>query len=502
MQKFKWSTLALILCCSLFGISQSQAADPALTIYNQNFAVVRDLMPLNLNRGTNTVEVTDTTAYLEPDSVILRDPAGKHTFRILEQNYRADPVSMGLLLSLNEGKTIDFLIQRGGKEEIIRGKIIRSGYIAPNTMRNYNLSRVRYPGGLPNQPIIEVDGKLRFTLPGTPLFPSLADGTILKPTLHWLIESDRAAKTQAEFSYITGGISWKADYNVVVLEGGDELELVGWVTLQNESGKTFENAKIKLMAGEVSKIQPVGGAYDAMKSARSMAAVGGSRPVTEKAFDEYHLYELHRPTTLHDRQTKQVEFLRAAGVKSQQFYIYDGVKLDAQRYRGWNIDNIRQNREYGTQSNPKVWVMREFENSEKNRLGMPLPAGRLRFYRRDDDGQLEFTGENNITHTPQGETVRVYTGTSFDLVGERKRTEFWIDTSRRRLDETFEIKLRNRKKEPVEIRVLEHLYRGTNWTIRDETDEYKKIDSQTIEFRISVAPDEEKILTYTAHYSW
>ena len=241
MLKVKWGILVLILCRSLIGISQLQAADPALTIYNQNFAVVRDLMPLDLQRGTNTVEVTDTTAFLEPDSVILRDPTGKHAFRILEQNYRADPVSMGLLLSLNEGKTIDFLLQRGEKKEIIRGKIIRSGYIAPNTMRNYNQSRVRYPGGL-HQPIIEVDGKLRFNMPGIPLFPSLADGTILKPTLHWLIESDRAAKTQAEFSYITGGMSWKADYNVVVLKGGDELELVGWVTLQNESGKTFENA--------------------------------------------------------------------------------------------------------------------------------------------------------------------------------------------------------------------------------------------------------------------
>ncbi|MCL5278420.1 MAG: hypothetical protein M1376_00755 [Planctomycetes bacterium] len=152
-----------------------------------------------------------------------------------------------------------------------------------------------------------------------------------------------------------------------------------------------------------------------------------------------------RPTTLHDRETKQVEFLRADGAQTQRLYVYDGAKIDQNRYRNWSYDNIRQDRDYGTQSNPKVWVMKEFQNTKANHLGMPLPRGRVRFYQRDDDGKLEFIGENTIDHTPRDETVRVYTGDAFDLVGERRRTDYQIDAMRLWLDESFEIKVRNRK---------------------------------------------------------
>jgi hypothetical protein len=225
-------------------------------------------------------------------------------------------------------------------------------------------------------------------------------------------------------------------------------------------------------------------------------------PVTEKAFDEYHLYTLARTTTLHDRETKQVEFVRAANVSAKQVYIYDGVKIDPNRYNGWNYENIRNNAEYGTESNPKIWVMREFANSEVNHLGMPLPKGRVRFYRRNDDGQIEFTGENVIDHTPHDETVRVYTGNAFDLAGERRRTDYKLDMNRHMLDETFEIKVRNHKKEPVEVRVVEHLYRWITWDVAAHSDPFNKTDSKTIEFPVTIAPDEEKIITYTAHYTW
>jgi hypothetical protein len=228
-----------------------------------------------------------------------------------------------------------------------------------------------------------------------------------------------------------------------------------------------------------------------------------SRPtVTEQAFDEYHLYTLAHPTTLHDRETKQVEFLRAEGVEAQRLYIYDGVRIDS-RYRGYRPENIREDRNYGTESNPKVWVMKEFKNTEENNLGIPLPRGRVRFYRQHTDGQLEFTGENIIDHTPRDETVRVYTGDAFDLVGERTRTNFTVDTSRRMLDESFEIKVRNRKEEgTVEIRVVEHLYRWVSWEIQEESNTFLKTDSQTIEFRVQVPAGQEKTITYTAHYTW
>jgi len=298
-------------------------------------------------------------------------------------------------------------------------------------------------------------------------------------------------------------MTWQADYNIVAPEKGDLVDIVGWVTMDNQTGKTFENARVKLMAGDVNKIQP--GRVDFAMAAsvpingRSEAAMP---PVSEKTFDEYHLYTLERTTTLRDRETKQVEFIRAAGVGTKQIYIYDGVRIDSNRYNGWNWDNFRNDHSYGTESNPKIWVMREFRNSDANHLGMALPKGRVRFYRRNDDGQIEFTGENMIEHTPHDETVRIYTGNAFDLAGERRRSDYIVDNNKRTATESFEIKVRNHKKEPVDVRVVEHLYRAVNWDIASSSTEYKKKDSHTIEFPVTVAPDEEKTITYSAHYTW
>ncbi len=497
-----------IITVVLFAAVCTAQAEPSLTIYNQNFAVVRQPLLLDLRKGTNEVRVTDITAHMEADSVILRDPAGKRAIQILEQNYRADPVSQGLLLSLYEGKEIDFLV-RGAEDEIVRGQIIRSGYVPHQSAmqrygQQYFANQMAYASGPSGQPIIEVDGKLRFNLPGEPLFPALADDTILKPTLQWLLETDRAGKLDAELSYVTGGMSWKADYSMLAQDSSNRIDVIGWVTVDNQSGRAFENAKIKLMAGDVSKIQQQPGvAYE--MAIRNGFAMDASMPaaVTEKAFEDYHLYTLNRKTTLHDRETKQVEFLRANGVKAEGIYVYDGVKIDWNRYRGWDPDSLRTDRNYGTQCNPKVWIMKEFVNSQENHLGIPLPRGIVRFYRRDDDGQLEFTGENTIDHTPKDETVRVYTGNAFDLVGERKRTDYQIDTSRDWLDESFEIKVRNRKdKDAVEIRVVEHLYRWLTWEIVQKSDDFTKTESQTVEFRVKLEPGQEKTVTYKVHYTW
>jgi hypothetical protein len=455
---------------------------PALTIYNQNFAVVRDTVPLDLKSGANSVRYSGATAQVEPDSVILRDPAGRHSLQILEQNYRNDPVSQELLLSLFEGKTIDFQTERlkdnTQMREIIPGKIVRSGYV---------------PGGEAQQPIIEVNGKLQFTLPGQPLFPDLGDDTVLKPAFNWLLQSDKPGKFDAEVGYVTGGFDWSASYNLVSPEKGDIVDLVGWITMNNNSGKTFENAKIKLMAGDVNKIQPPQVRYG-MAQTLAAGMAENAPVVTEKAFDEFHLYSIARPTTLHDRETKQVEFVHAEKMFAPTIYVYDGA--EGYRFYGLNYD---QN--YGQSDNKKVIVQREFKNTETNQLGIALPAGKLRFYRRDDDGQLQFVGENTIDHTPRNETVRVTTGNAFDLVGERKQTNFKSNIFNT-IDESFEIKLRNHKKEPVEIRVVEHLYRWSNWKITAKSDDFVKKDAQTIEFRVPVKPDEEKTVTYTVHYSW
>ena len=479
----------LILCSNLF----AQQSQPSLTIYNQDFAVVRQDLPLDLKSGENQVNVNEITMHLEPDSVVLRDPSGKHSLQVLEQNYRADPVSQISLLALYEGRTIDF---EQPDHSLIKGKVIRSGYVRPDYFNPNN-----YGAGA-EEPIIEVGGQLRFGLPGIPIFPDLTAETILKPRLEWLIATDKPGRVPAEFSYVTGGMSWQADYNIVAPEKGDVVDVVGWVTIDNRTGKVFENARIKLMAGDVNKIQNPMEARKAMRAMAMDAAAPMAPPVTEKAFDEYHLYTLQRATTLRDRETKQVEFIHASGVASKQLYVYDGAKIDFNRYSGWNWENIRNDHSYGTESNPKIWVMREFVNSQANHMGMPLPKGRVRFYRRNDDGQMEFTGENMIDHTPKDETVRIYTGNSFDLSGERRRTNYTVDNKQNAGTETFEIRVRNHKKEPVEVRVVEHLYRGKNWTVAANSDKYVKKDSQTIEFPVTVQPDGEKVITYTARYSW
>ena len=492
--------LTMLLLCGVV-MGQEKAADnsnqPALTIYNQNFFVAREYVPLDLTAGVNHAQFAGIASHLEPDSVILRDPAGR-SLQVLEQNYRNDPISQELLLSFYEGKTIDFLVQRADRQEIIKGKIVRSGYI-PSTYYAQNYQQPSF-----TQPIIEVDGVLRFGLPGQPLFPALSGDTVLKPTLNWLLQTNDPGKFNAEISYVAGGMSWQSDYNLVVSDNPkgktDLLDMVGWITMRNQSGKTFENANIKLMAGDVNKLQPASVA-GRMYAAEAKAMNDAAAPVvSEKSFDEFHLYTLAHPTTLHDQETKQVEFVRSTGIHAQRLYVYDGAQVA--QYGYYNVEQIRQDQNYGTQSNPKIWVMEEFKNSELNHLGIALPKGKLRFYRRDTDGHLEFVGENVIDHTPKDETIRIFTGNSFDVVGERKRTSYRVDSARNWMDESFEIRVRNHKKEAVTVRVVEHLYRWTNWKLTEQSQESRKMDAQTVEFPVTIAPDGEQVVTYTVHYSW
>jgi len=444
------------------------------------------------------VKFTGTTMQLEPDTVILRDPSGAHKLQIVEQGFRNDPLTEQKLLSMFEGKMVDFEVkQNDGTIKIVPAKIIRSGYVP-----NYNYGQPQYGYPQPESPIVEYEGKLHFSYPGSPVFPSLGEDTILKPTLSWKLRSDKAGVFNAELSYITGGMMWSADYNLVAEGKGDKVDLIGWVTFNNQSGRAFENAQIKLMAGDVNKVQ---NARNETRVYAAKAAVAGMmdaemKVATEKSFDEFHLYTLNVPVTLRDRETKQVEFVRATGVKSQRIYVYDGA--DMAQYYGWGEDSMQNSPDYGTKTNKKVWVMQEFKNSELNGLGIPLPKGTLRFYKRDDDGRLEFTGENTIDHTPKDETVRVYTGNAFDLVGERKRTDFKVESREHWMDESFEIHLRNHKKEDAQFRVVEHMYRWTNWAITVSTDKYTKTDSRKVEFNVTVPPDQEKVIRYTVHYSW
>ena len=502
----------------------TQLATPptALTIYNQDFAVARTQVDLNLHSGLNEVVTNQVTTQLEPDSVVLRDPAlrdssRKPSFRIVEQNYDAGVVTLDWLLQKYEGKTIDFQIGNGAMLDshfapgpIVQGTIIR----APRQGTQYS-----YPPNYPyaqNQALIEVNGKLQFQLPGTPLFPASTDGLLLKPTLRWQINSEKAQKLSAELAYITGGLSWEATYNVVAPNadeaGGkvtgsnaaseEKADLIGWVTIHNQSGTEFPQARIKLMAGDVAKIIPRNRGVIAGNVYANAMTVQADNQVTQKAFDDFHLYDLNRTVSLRDGEIKQIQFIETSGVALSRSYLYDGAAGNLQPYTNFGENFILQQNFGLSSSNTKVQIFEEFKNTQSNHLGMPLPAGRIRLYRRDTDGQMEFVGESTINHTPTEDTVKISTGNAFDVKGSRRQTEFVIDQGRRHLDETFEIKLTNQKPESITVNVLEHLYRGDNWEIQSKSADYTKLDSHTIQFPVQVPAKGEAILTYWVHYSW
>ncbi len=475
---------------------------PQITVYNQNFAVVKESRTLELKKGENVVRETDVTAHLEPESVALRDLQTPESIRILEQNYESDPLSEGLLLQKYEGKEVVFEITnpKTGEKEIKKGRIIRSGYVPHRQAygrygREYEMRQTSYASATAS-PIIELDGKVIFGLPGKPVFDILGEEEFLKPTLLWLLWTDKAGKHDLEFSYLTGGMDWEANYNAVAPETGDLLDIIGWITIDNQSGKEFADAQIKLMAGDVSRLR----SEVERREYREVNTAAEVRPeIAERAFEEYHLYTLPRNVALRDRETKQVEFIRANRVPFQRLLVYDGARIPSRQY-DWDAYRIRSEVSYGTECNSKVWSMIETENTSANKLGMPLPRGKVKVYRRDTDGRNEFIGEDRIDHTPEGEKIRLYLGNVFDLIGERRQTDFQCGANWAK--ETFEILLRNHKKEEVEIRVVEHLYRWSNWEIQENSEGYFKKDSQTIEFLIKAPPGGEKKVAYRVYYWW
>jgi hypothetical protein len=474
-------SLAVLLT---FAPLHGQNSQPfALTIYNQDFAVARTSIDLDLHPGRNEITTTHVTSMLEPDSVVLRDAASKQLIHVLEQNYDAGVVNQQWLLEKYEGKTINFRIN---PDQIVEGRIIRAG-------------------SAQGQPLIEVKGQMQFSLPGLPLFPSATDGLLLKPTLRWQIQSENAAHLKAELGYITGGLSWEATYNVVApdssdVTGNEKADFLGWVTIRNQSGSEFPQARIKLMAGDVAKIrQYYAGEMRMAKDALVMNSASFAPQVTQNAFDDFHLYDLNRTVTLRDGETKQVQFIDAADVAMHRSYEYDGTATPLQPlYDG----NVNQNRGYGLDENTKIAILEEIKNSESNHLGMPLPAGRVRIYRRDADGQMEFVGESMINHTPAEDTLKIPTGSAFDLKGSRRQTDFHVDYNKHILDESFEIRVTNQKQQAANVAVIEHMYRGVNWEITQKSSNFKKRDSKTLAFPIQVPAKGETTLTYTVQYTW
>jgi len=468
------------------------ASTTQLTIYNDDFAVARTTVPLNLKQGLNEVLTTSVTSQLEPDSVVLRDPATHNPIHVIDQNYDAGVVTQAWLLEKYEGKTIDFQTQ--GQQ-----------VIETTTGERKTLPAVTIPGRIiraGNEPLIEVNGKMQFQLPGTPLFPVETDGLILKPTLRWQVNATKATTIPAELDYITHGLRWQATYNVIVPQTSDttateSADLLGWVTIDNHSGAEFPQATIQLMAGEVAKIRNPPQAI-AMKN-RAMAVTLGSiaeaPEVTQQAFDEYHLYDLHRTLNLRNNETKQVQFIEAENVTVQRTYEFEGTTAVG-FYPGYHNDQPG----FGIAGSTHISVREQFKNSTANHLGMPLPAGRLRLYRRDSGGQVQFVGESMIPHTPAEQQVEFTTGRAFDVTGKQRQTDF--HTAAHSTDESFEVTLSNQKAQPVTVHVIEHMNRGENWKVTVKSSDFTKRDSSTVDFPITVPAKGDATLTYSVHYTW
>ncbi len=448
------SLFSLLLVAGLAPQSFGQAHDVAVTIYNSNLALVRDVRQLELRKGRSEIKFQDVAAQIDPTSVYFSSLTSAEDVAILEQNFEYDLVNSAKILQKYVDQEIRLSTKQGGTF---------TGTLLSGSGQDVILQ--------------ESDGGIKIVSRNTVdniAFPSLPQGLITRPTLVWLLDNKKAGKHQTEVGYLTGGIQWHAEYVGVVNEGDTELELAGWVSIDNKSGATYDNATLKLVAGDVHRAQQrLRKTYQARVQALEMSAAPDG--FQEKAFFEYHLYTLQRRATVGNNQVKQISLFPATDVKVEKKYAYDGAR-DAR----------------------KVRVNLEFDNRKTNGLGMPLPGGKVRAYKKDDDGALIFLGEDFIDHTPKDETVRITIGNAFDVVAERtqkKRQSIGKNT----WEETWEIKLRNHKKEAVRISVVEHL--GSDWEIIRKSHDFQQKDANTLEFAVDVPKDGETILTYTVRYN-
>ncbi len=419
-----------------------------ITVYNTDLALVSDQRSVDVPDGQGLVEIVDVPSQIDPTSVHLKAVRGD--LQILEQNYQYDLAGPDRILQRYLDLPVEAVLKEGD---------LKSGRLLSYDGGSMVLQNEEGALSLVNRAQI-VDMR----------FPTLPEGLRTRPTLVWTLQSKGGGRMPVELSYLTGGMTWHAEYVAVANQDDTSMDLSAWVSLENRSGATFPEARLQLIAGEVHRVTP----QPRMRPDRMMAmdmAMAPSKGFEEESFFEYHLYTLDRPTTLSDRETKQISLFPTATTPVVKIYEYNGQR-DPRRVR----------------------VILETENRKERGLGMPLPGGKVRVYKKDSRGDLQFVGEDMIDHTPRNEKVRLGVGTAFDVVGER--SELRVDRiSDRVFDRTVEIKIRNRKeKEPVEVVVQESLH--GDWRILESTHEHTRKDARTAEFRLDVQPDKEVVLTY------
>ncbi|OGK99548.1 MAG: DUF4139 domain-containing protein [Candidatus Rokubacteria bacterium RIFCSPHIGHO2_02_FULL_73_26] len=443
-------------------ITRDAQRDVMLTIYNGNLGLVKDVREARFAQGLGEVQFMDVAALIDPTTVHLRSLTDAAGLKILEQNYEYDLLTSQKLLEKYVGRKVRL-------------------YQGDGTFHEATLLST-------SGPVFEIGGQIHLGYTGRLVLPALPENLVSKPTLVWLTRSRSAAPQRVEASYLTGGITWKADY-VLVLDATDrKSDLTGWVTIDNKSGATYGNAALKLVAGDVNRAQDERRLGRAMEmAAKSASAADASRDFKSEGFFEYHLYTLDGRTTVKDRQTKQLSLLAASDVPVTKQLIY------------WGAQEYYRN-SYGVPiSNQKVGVYLELKNSKEHRLGLPLPKGKVRVYKADAAGSQQFVGEDWIDHTPRDERVKIKMGNAFDVVGERKQTDF------RKLaahvwEVEWEISLRNHKKEAQTVTVIEPV--PGDWQVLSSTHKHEKIEAHTLKYEIPVPRDGAAKLVYRVRIRW
>jgi hypothetical protein len=446
----------------------------ALTIYNQNFGLVKDIRDIKLNSGVNFLRFEDVAAAIDPTTVSFAALTNPNSVVVREQNYQYDLMDQNTILSRSIGKQVKFrqFLSTGGVREVT-GTLLSSPMVTVADS-NGNLSErsqsivIQTASGV----VVGPQGELELA--------ELPAGLVSKPSLLWKLESDKAGVEESEISYQTQGLNWKCDY-VAVANADDSLcDLTSWVTLDNKSGATYREAALKLMAGDVHKVT---------EPAADMAVMGGMAESSvaqpqfqEQSFAEYHLYSLQGKTDLNDNETKQLTLFNASKVPVKKLFVFDSSSA-VSPYGGSN----------GQQSQ-KVNVKLELANSKDNNLGMPMPKGKVRVYKKDLDGALQFVGEDLIDHTPRDEKVRVYLGDAFDVVADRKQTN-QVQVSDRVQRSSYSIEFRNHKESAITVTAIEHAY--GDWKVTTSSQPFEKKDSHTFEFAVKVPANGSAAVTYT-----
>jgi len=460
----------------------STASGHEITVYNQGFGLVKETRQISLKPGRQTVEVKDVAEQIEPNSVGIKSLTSPDDFHVLEQNYQYDLISIQAILNKSVGQKIRFIRHFDNQREVLEGTLISAPYAVVANPNGY--SNETYNGMV----IKTDDGRIVLNPTGEVEVSSVPEGLISVPTLLWDLQTEKGGQQNIELSYLTKGLNWNADY-VLTLGNQSTADLQGWVTINNQSGATYKDAKLKLLAGDVRRVQPQGYGM-AGGGARYEAKSEDQAQFQQESLFEYHLYTLQRPATLNNRETKQISLLQGTGVKFEKKLIIDSLHDMGQYYPSEG--------EVGT-GDLKPLAQIEFVNSKENGLGMPLPKGTVKVYQRDASGSVQMLGEDQIDHTPKDETISLAIGRSFDIVASRKRTNF------RRLapnvvQETFEINVRNRKETADTVHVYERHY--GDWKINQKSMDYTKLDAWTMDFVLNLKAGESRTITYTVTTTW